>query len=189
MGDVTFNLGEKIRRYRTERNLALKDVAESTGFSAALLSRVEHNLVSPPISTLYRIGQALNVRMKDFFEEEPVEEEIVVTRAADRSKAYRDGSRYGYMYESMAHDQGKAGFEPLLVTLHPEHRERSHFFTHPGYEFLFILKGRMSLHYGKRTFLLKPGDSTFFSARVSHSGTCAGARPVTALSIRIARNG
>jgi transcriptional regulator with XRE-family HTH domain len=181
---VEFNLGEKIRRYRVERNLNLTDLARSTGFSKALISRIEHNLVSPPIATLYRISQALNVRMKDFFEEEPLREDIWMVRAGERVHASRDGTRYGYAYESLAANPARDGFEPLLVTLTPEHRERVHFFTHPGWEFILVISGRMLLHYGKREFLLSPGDSVFFSARVSHSGVCAGKRPVTALSIR-----
>ncbi len=186
MTDVTFNLGEKIKRLRTERNLALKDVAESTGFSKALISRIEHNLVSPPIGTLYRISQALNVKMRDFFEEAPVPDDLWLVRASERSRAFRDGSRYGYHYESLAADPSLPGFEPLLVTLQPELRERVHFFTHQGWEFIHIIGGRMSFHYGKQNHLLKPGDSLLFHARVAHSGACVGRRPVTALSIRIA---
>ncbi len=184
MNDVDFNLGEKIRKFRADRNLTLTDVARNTGFSKALISRIEHNLVSPPIATLYRIGKALNLRMKDFFEEEPVSEDVWLTRAQGRLKAYRSGSRYGYHYESLAADPNLEGIEPLLVTLHPEHKERVHFFTHPGHEFIYILKGRMSLHFGKKNLLLAPGDSIFFSSRVPHSGVCSGRSTVTALSIR-----
>ncbi len=186
MGQVEFNLGEKIRKMRAERNLTLKDVAESTRFSTALMSRIEHNLVSPPIATLYRLSQAFNVKMKDFFDEEPLNEDIRIVTAEERGKAYRDGSRYGYLYETLAADPARTGLEPLLVTLYPEHRNRVHFFTHPGHEFILILKGRMSLHYGKNLYLLARGDSAFFSARVSHSGACAGRSPVIALSIRLA---
>lgn len=183
-GGVEFNLGEKIKRLRLDRNLTLTEVARSTGFSKALISRVEHNLVSPPISTLYRIGRSLNVRMRDFFDEEPLGGEIHIVRAGDRPRAQRDGTRYGYQYSSLASDPSLEDFEPLLVTLQPEGRERAHFFTHRGHEFILVLKGRMSLRYGDRTILLRPGDSAFFSARVPHSGACAGKTPVTALSIR-----
>lgn len=186
MTEVSFNIGEKVRKLRTELNLTLRDVSESTGLSKALISRIEHNIVSPPIATLYRLSKALNVKMKDFFEEEPISEDIWLLRADERTKAYRDGSRYGYCYESLACDPGKEGFEPLLVTLLPEHKDRTHFFTHRGYEFIYILKGRMNFYYHKRQFQLYPGDSLFFSARVSHSGACEGKTPVVALSIRLA---
>jgi transcriptional regulator with XRE-family HTH domain len=187
--DLDFNIGEKVRRLRGERNLTLSDVAASTGFSKALISRIEHNLVSPPIATLHRISRALNVKIKDFFEEEPRNEDIEIVRAADRSRAYRDGSRYGYRYDALAAPGREAGFEPLLVTLSPEHRDRAHFFSHPGHEFLLVLKGAMRLHYGRQDILLKNGDSAFFDARVPHSGVCGGRSPVTALSIRLPAEG
>ncbi len=185
MNSAPYNLGDTIRRMRIERNLALKDVAASSGFSKALISRIEHNLVSPPLATLYRISLVLNVKMKDFFETEPAREELRVVRAAERARAYRDGSRYGYRYETMADDPEAAGFEPLLVTLGEEGTDRPHHFSHPGHEFIFIVKGRMRLNYGSQSIVLDTGDSAFFNARVSHSGGRHGKRPVTALSIRI----
>jgi transcriptional regulator with XRE-family HTH domain len=185
MNNAPFNLGDTIRRMRIERNLALKDVAASSGFSKALISRIEHNLVSPPLATLYRISQVLNVRMKDFFESEPPREELRVVRASERAKAFRDGSRYGYRYETLADDPEAGGFEPLLVTLSDETKDRPHHFAHPGHEFIYIVKGRMRLNYGSQEIVLDTGDSVFFNARVPHSGVHHGKRPVTALSIRI----
>jgi transcriptional regulator with XRE-family HTH domain len=184
MSRVEFNLGEKIRRFRIERNLTLKDIAESTGFSKSLISRIEHNLISPPIGTLYMISQALNVRMKEFFDEEPVSENLRIVRAEERQRIYRNGSRYGYRYESLAHGDGLEGAEPLLVTLSPENKGKAHFFNHSGYEFILVLKGRMHFYYGKMRYLLKAGDSVYFNARVHHRGSCAGRGEVSALSIR-----
>ena len=48
-------IGEKIKRFREDNNLTLKDMAERTGFSTAVLSQIENHLISPPLGTLVRL--------------------------------------------------------------------------------------------------------------------------------------
>jgi len=62
-GDV----GERIRRYRQERNLSLTHLAEKANVSKGYLSALENNPVSrrPSAETLYGIAKALGVTMSD----------------------------------------------------------------------------------------------------------------------------
>ena len=41
-------------------------------------------------------------------------------------------------------------------------------FTHPGDEFIYMLKGRLVYRHGRNTYLLKPGDSLTFQGSVPH---------------------
>ena len=63
------NLGGKIKALRRRKGYTLKDVSERTGFSTALLSQIENNIVSPPISTLWRIAEVLETKLHYFFQE------------------------------------------------------------------------------------------------------------------------
>ena len=47
---MDFNIGSKIKKLRKARKLTLQDVARETGFSPALISQIENNNVSPPIT-------------------------------------------------------------------------------------------------------------------------------------------
>src|SRR4030042_4122094 len=59
-------VGEKVKVLREQKGLSLKEVADLTGFSTALLSQMENHLVSPSLGTIIKLANALNVRVGDF---------------------------------------------------------------------------------------------------------------------------
>jgi DNA-binding NtrC family response regulator len=60
-------IGRYIREGRTRQNLTLKQLARRTGLSVSLLSQIERAESSASISSLYRIANALRVRMSELF--------------------------------------------------------------------------------------------------------------------------
>jgi DNA-binding NtrC family response regulator len=60
-------IGRSIREGRTRQNLTLKQLARRTGLSVSLLSQIERAESSASISSLYRIANALRVRMSELF--------------------------------------------------------------------------------------------------------------------------
>ena len=49
---VNLNIGQKIQRYRNQRGLSLRGLAEKTGITASMISQIENNSVNPSINTL-----------------------------------------------------------------------------------------------------------------------------------------
>lgn len=64
------NIGEKIRFWRTTKQLSQETLASSAGISTNYLGSLERNLKSPTISVLGRICDALDISLSDFFLEE-----------------------------------------------------------------------------------------------------------------------
>lgn len=65
------NLGERIRALRTEQGLTLPTLAEQSGLSKGLLSKLENNEESnPSLATLHKIVKALNATLSDVLETE-----------------------------------------------------------------------------------------------------------------------
>ena len=54
-------IADKIREIRKSKGLTLAQFGEMVGLSKGLLSRIENNQVSPPIGTLSKISQGLEV--------------------------------------------------------------------------------------------------------------------------------
>lgn len=63
-------VGEKVRELREKRGLSLQEMVDRTGYSSALLSRIENHMVSPPLGALIKIAKALEVKVGTFFGEE-----------------------------------------------------------------------------------------------------------------------
>jgi transcriptional regulator with XRE-family HTH domain len=49
-------VGERIRELRETKDLSLREMADLTGFSTALLSQMENHLISPSLGTLIKIS-------------------------------------------------------------------------------------------------------------------------------------
>ncbi len=60
-------VGEHVRRLRTDGGLSLRALAGQTGFSPSFISQLENGQVSPSISSMERIAEALGVTLGEFF--------------------------------------------------------------------------------------------------------------------------
>src|SRR4030067_3374655 len=59
-GDPEVQVGDHVRQFREARGITLQQLAEKTGFSAALLSQIENRMVSPPLVSLVKIANAFD---------------------------------------------------------------------------------------------------------------------------------
>ncbi len=48
-------VGERVKALREQKGLSLKELADLTGFSTALLSQMENHLVSPSLGTIIKL--------------------------------------------------------------------------------------------------------------------------------------
>jgi transcriptional regulator with XRE-family HTH domain len=168
-------VGEKIKELREKKGLSLKDVADLTGFSTALLSQMENHLVSPSLGTIIKLARALGVRVGDFLGESE-EEPFSIVRKDERKKvsrfASKDGVKYGYSYESLGYDKKDRHMEPFIVTLEPATVKPSKTSVHEGEEFIFVLEGEMEVVLGNHTDVLYPGDSIYYDSTIPHRIQC-----------------
>lgn len=73
------NIGGRIRALRTEKQITLPDLAQSSGLSKGLLSKLENETDSnPSIETLYKIAEGLDVTLADILETEQVQLKRIV---------------------------------------------------------------------------------------------------------------
>src|SRR4030066_1424423 len=113
-------VGERIKELRERKGLSLKEVAELSGFSTALLSQMENHLVSPSLGTIIKLARAFGVRVGDFLGETEGRP-FTIVRKDERKKisrfASKDGVKYGYVYESWGFDKKNRHMEPFIVDL------------------------------------------------------------------------
>jgi transcriptional regulator with XRE-family HTH domain len=168
-------VGEKIKALREGRGLSLKEIADLTGFSTALLSQMENHLVSPSLGTLIKLASAFGVKVGDFLGETEGEPYSIV-RKDERKKvsrfASKDGVKYGYSYESLGFDKKDRHMEPFIVTLEPATVKAAKTSVHEGEEFIFVLEGEMEVILGNHTDVLYPGDSIYYDSTIPHRVQC-----------------
>lgn len=168
-------VGERIKTLREQKGLSLKDVAELTGFSTALLSQMENHLLSPSLGTLIKLSRAFGVRVGDFLGETEGEPFTIVRRDERRKVsrfASKEGVKYGYSYESLGFDKKDRKMEPFIVTLEPATVKTSKTSVHEGEEFIFVLEGEMEVILGNHKDVLYPGDSIYYDSTIPHRVQC-----------------
>jgi len=168
-------VGEKVKILREQKGLSLKELADSTGFSTALLSQMENHLVSPSLGTIIKLAKALGVRVGDFLGETEGEPFAIVRKDERKTIsrfASKEGVKYGYSYESLGFEKKNRHMEPFIVTLEPATVKASKTSVHDGEEFIFVLEGEMEVILGNHTDILYPGDSIYYDSNIPHRVQC-----------------
>lgn len=152
-------LGERIRRIRSQRDLTLEKLAQSTGLTVSFLSQVERNAVSPSIESLQKIAKALGTNAGAFFEEDE-RKELTLVRKAERPRTI-DEQRH-ITVETLASGLLNIRMEPRLLTLKNDRGEvGEEFSAHAAKVFGLVLEGRVEVVRGKERLSLTKGDSVF----------------------------
>jgi transcriptional regulator with XRE-family HTH domain len=150
-------VGELVRRLREQRGLSLRGLGAATGFSASFLSQLENGQVSPSISSMERIANALGVTLGEFFSSLGSAQGGVVVRSGERTEIQSQWSQATLQALSPM-SRGRL-LEPILITLEPGGRSGKHPTAHPREEFAFVLQGSVELTLGPDTYRLGEGDA------------------------------
>lgn len=163
-------IAQTLRDMRKEAGLTLIDLAARSGLAASTLSKIENDQMSPTYDTLLSLAQGLEVDIADLVtgrRGQSVNGRKAVTRKGD-GIIHRTAQ---YDYEMLCTDIANRQFVPLLA----EVKARSlHSFdgllSHPGEEFIYILRGQIELvteFYAPS--LLNAGDAAYFDSTMGHA--------------------
>jgi len=170
---------------RKLKELTLDDLAKRTGFTKGYLSRVENSEKAPPVSTLLNIAKALDVGMSELFGEGREFTSFSLVKKDERQQMARDGTIFGYSYETLAHTYPSKKMEPYILTVPPDIKEHA-LFKHQGEEMLFVLKGRMKFLHADNEYFLETGDCMYFDSDLPHRGFALGGSEVKLLMVILA---
>ncbi|QEZ68022.1 XRE family transcriptional regulator [Paraclostridium bifermentans] len=71
------NIGANIKKFRKEKGLTQKELAEKIGVSGAYIQQIENNKKNPSIKTLNKISSALGVTIQELIAGEKQQVEII----------------------------------------------------------------------------------------------------------------
>ena len=175
-------LGKRIKEYRMKKGLTLQKLAEKTGFTRGYLSKVENTKKAPPISTLIVLAKALGISLSEILGETEEKNKISLVKKIERRVVARNGTVFGYSYQTLAHKFYKKQMEPYILTL-PVKPKQTPLYQHEGEEILFVLEGTMKFFHGDLEFIVEKGDCLYFDASIPHHGICQGKKEVKCLMV------
>ncbi|SFR05998.1 Cupin domain-containing protein [Poseidonocella sedimentorum] len=178
-------IGREVRAFRRQQEITVAELAQSTGLSIGMLSKIENGNTSPSLTTLQLLANALSVPLTSFFRRFEESRQAVHTKSGEGVSIEREGTRAGHQYNLLGHIGANASgviVEPYLITLTAE-SDVFPTFQHGGIETIYMLEGEVEYRHGDGVYSLTPGDTLFFDADAPHGPEKLVALPARYLSI------
>jgi DNA-binding XRE family transcriptional regulator len=156
--DTIAAAGPRLRALRRKQEITLADLSAATGISVSTLSRLESGTRRPTLELLLPLARTFGVTLDELVGAPPTGDPRVHLRPVRRGGmtmlplSRRAGGVQAYKIIISASDR----------STEPEPK------THEGYEWLYVLDGRLRLVLGEHDLVLTPGEAAEFDTRTPH---------------------
>lgn len=163
-------LGPRLRAARRARRLTLDELARRAGVSASTISRLESGKRQANLELLLPLARQLGISI-----------DTLVTPVDTDPRVRRPATRRGGMViapltaENSPMQTAKVTYPPNAPEPTPQ--------VHDGYEWLYVLSGRLLVTLGESRTEVSPGEAAEFDTRIPHSMRALGDRPCEIISI------
>ena len=170
--DVLRGVGPRLRQLRLEREATLGDLAEETGISVSTLSRLESGQRKPTLELLLPLARAHQVALDEL---------VDAPETGDPRIRSKPMVRHGRTFISLTRRPG--GLQTFKMVLPVDNEPPGTLQTHDGYEWLYVLSGKVRLKLGNRDLTLEPGEVVEFDTRTPHWVGNPGPAPAEVLAV------
>lgn len=164
-------IAPRLRRIRQKKNVTLDELAAETGISKSTLSRLESGQRKPSLELLLPIVAALAV---------PLDEIVTAPRIEDPRVRQHSTRADGRILTPLSHHHGEP--QTYKITI-PATERAVELKTHTGFEWLYVLSGKLRFVLGEHDLVLGPGEAAEFDTQNPHWFGSTGAGPVEVLSM------
>ncbi|MEV8349816.1 XRE family transcriptional regulator [Streptomyces niveus] len=156
--DVLDAVGPRLRALRRERSLTLADLTAVTGVSESTLSRLESGRRRASLELLLPLARTYNV---------PLDDLVGAPRTGDPRIHLKPIRRFGMVFIPLSRRPGGTQAFKMIIPARPRPLEPTPQ-THEGFEWLYVLNGRLRLLFGDRDLTLSPGEAAEFDTSLPH---------------------
>ncbi|MGN6722257.1 MAG: helix-turn-helix domain-containing protein, partial [Marmoricola sp.] len=160
---AALRIGARLRDARLRQGLTIDQVAQITELTKGFISRLERDMVSPSVSTLVTICDALSLPVGDLFATPKTD--LVRHKEAPRIPLTGDG-----VEERLLTPRAQGRLQLIRSTIEPMATAGPELYTlNAELEVIHVLKGRLELDFTGRTETLQAGDTMTFGGREPHT--------------------
>lgn len=166
-------IGHKIKNIMEVKHLTLEDVSNHSGVKKELVEKIINDEIIPSLTPLTKIASALGVRLGTFLDDVRKDDPIFIKKGHSDNVIYFSGHENdtedkNLEFYSLAAGKFDRHMEPFIIEFSNETDDQFELSSHEGEEFIYLLKGQLELCYGKKEFILEPGDSLYYDSIVPH---------------------
>jgi transcriptional regulator with XRE-family HTH domain len=171
--DVLEAVGPRLRALRIERGTTLAQLSESTGISVSTLSRLESGQRRPTLELLLPLARAHQVQLDELVDAPPTGDPRIYAKPIQH---------HGTVHIPLSRRPGGLqAYKQIVPAGWPGGDVNQK--THEGYDWIYVLSGRVRLVLGDQDFVLKEGEVAEFDTRVPHWFSNPGPGPTEMLCL------
>ncbi len=165
-------IGEKISTLRVLKKIEKEDLANKAGLSVKQLDFIESGVSIPSLGVLIRITRSMGIRIGTLLDD-TVKEGPAIVRANEHKSTLsfstsENENQEHLTFSSLAPNKTGRHMEPFIIDLVPTEKNDLAKSSHEGEEFIYVLEGNVTIHYGNDTIELGKGDSIYMDSIVKH---------------------
>jgi transcriptional regulator with XRE-family HTH domain len=164
-------VGPRLKRLRVQRGVTLAALAQATGISKSTLSRLEAGQRRPSLELLLPIAQAHQV---------PLDELVGAPQVGDPRVRPSPRRVNGRVVLPLTRQPGAVQAWKVVI---PASQHEPEVRVHEGYEWLYVLSGRLRLVLADHDLILEAGEAAEFDTRLPHWFGSTGDGAVEILSL------
>jgi len=172
LGQALATVGPRLRALRQRRDITLAALSRETGISVSTLSRLESGDRRPTLELLLPLAKAHGVTLDELVGAPPTGDPRVHLRPVTRN---------GMTMLPLTRRAG--GIQAYKLIIPAGRRTEPDLKVHEGYEWVYVLNGRLRLVLGDGDLVLTPGEAAEFETRLPHGFGSADGAAVEFLSL------
>ncbi|MCU1508995.1 MAG: family transcriptional regulator [Glaciihabitans sp.] len=161
----------RLRQARQKKDLTLDELANITGISKSTLSRLESGQRKPSLELLLPIVAALAL---------PLDDIVTSPRIEDPRVPQKSSRADGRTLTPLSNHSGEPQAYKMTISVQDQIPRLR---IHEGYEWIYVLSGRLRLVLGEHDIVMAAGEAAEFDTKNPHWFGSNGSGPVEVLSM------
>ncbi|RTR06104.1 cupin domain-containing protein [Halomonas nitroreducens] len=158
------DVGARLRALRNLRGISQRELAKRCGVTHSSLSLIEQGKVSPSVSSLKKILDAIPMSVGDFFTMD-LESRDQVFYSADELADVGTGD---VIYKLVGGNRASRALNFMIETYPAGADTGREMIAHQGEEAGVVLEGEIEITIGAETRVLQAGEAYYFDTNVPH---------------------
>lgn len=156
-------IGKKIRDIRKSKSMTIVELSEQIDVTSGYISQIERDLISPSLSVLKRLSQALEIPLSVLFLDDTHENVLTVTKGSRTKVKFGNiNVELEFITPIMKNNEKSDnyfGAEIFIFKLPPKTWVSDEAMIHESKVCLYVLKGKFECHIGGKIYSVLDGDS------------------------------
>lgn len=167
--NVDLAVGRALHNFRLARGLTIKSLGEMAQMSPGMISRIENGQVSPSLSSLTALAEALETPLISLFRHTMASTDVTHVKSGQGLNSQREADNHQHDFSLLGyHKRDDMRFEPVLVTLKRKPQDKLPVYNGHGCLFIYVLAGEGIYQCNDNRYHLHAGDSLSFDAVARH---------------------